>query len=109
PHTSLWCACAWLACRPSFCKTTILANTTNTRLPSLPECLKLVLLDSDDRSMYYKTDDNTGLAKCDSSLQKSWYRFQGGTSDHMPTSYIDKLHCGTHAPGWLSGIHPSVS
>jgi len=25
----------------------------------------------------------------------------------MPTSCVPKHHCGTHAPGWLSGSHPT--
>ena len=25
----------------------------------------------------------------------------------MPTSCVAKHHCGTHAPGWVSGSHPT--
>jgi len=27
----------------------------------------------------------------------------------MPTACVPKLRCGTHAPGWLNGSHPSVA
>ena len=38
----------------------------------------------------------------------AWYRFTGVAGDRMPTYCVPKLRCGTHAPGWLNGSHPSV-
>ena len=38
----------------------------------------------------------------------AWYRFTGAAGDRMPTSCVPKDRCGTHAPGWLNGSHPSV-
>ena len=36
-----------------------------------------------------------------------WYRFTGAAGTMMPTSCVPKHYCGTHAPGWLSGSHPT--
>ena len=47
--------------------------------------------------------------KCDqSSLPDKWYRFTGAAGTAMPTKCVAKNHCGTHAPGWLSGAHPTI-
>ena len=27
----------------------------------------------------------------------------------MPDKCVPKYHCGTHAPGWLNGAHPTVA
>ena len=27
----------------------------------------------------------------------------------MPTSCVQQFHCGTHAPIWLNGVHPSIA
>ncbi|KAK3751509.1 hypothetical protein QZH41_006832 [Actinostola sp. cb2023] len=46
--------------------------------------------------------------KCDQSgFVKKWYRFMGAAGSAMPTKCVAKNHCGTHAPGWLSGSHPT--
>ena len=38
-----------------------------------------------------------------------WYRFQGAAGDQMPDKCVPMNRCGTHAPGWLSGAHPTVA
>ena len=44
---------------------------------------------------------------CDQKdLAPNWYRFTGEAGTQMPTSCVPKQHCGTHAPGWLAGVHP---
>ena len=48
--------------------------------------------------------------RCDQrDLPEDWYRFSGAAGDRMPTSCVPKNRCGTHAPGWLNGSHPSVA
>ena len=32
----------------------------------------------------------------------------GKTGNHISEYCVPINHCGTHAPGWLNGIHPSV-
>ncbi|XP_069468280.1 oncoprotein-induced transcript 3 protein isoform X2 [Ambystoma mexicanum] len=46
---------------------------------------------------------------CDNHLDGEWYRFTGMAGDAMPTFCIPENHCGTHAPIWLNGSHPSES
>ena len=46
---------------------------------------------------------------CDRSLStRRWYRFTGAAGTQMPTEPVPRLSCGTHAPGWLNGVHPAV-
>ncbi|XP_078377492.1 uncharacterized protein LOC144660677 isoform X5 [Oculina patagonica] len=47
--------------------------------------------------------------KCDQKdlVTPKWYRFTGAAGTQMPTSCVPKHYCGTHAPGWLSGSHPT--
>ena len=47
--------------------------------------------------------------QCDSTLPFGWYRFRGAAGTEMPTSCVGTNRCGTHAPGWLNGSHPSVA
>ena len=47
--------------------------------------------------------------KCDSMMHKDWYRFTGAAGSEMPQSCVPTYHCGTHAPGWLNGEHPTVA
>ena len=45
---------------------------------------------------------------CDQDLTPGWYRFQGAAGDRMADQCVLTYRCGTHAPGWLSGPHPTV-
>uniref|UniRef100_A0A8C2ASD1 NIDO domain-containing protein n=1 Tax=Cyprinus carpio TaxID=7962 RepID=A0A8C2ASD1_CYPCA len=47
---------------------------------------------------------------CDTTVSwNGWYRlFIQGQSVHMPDTCVDMLSCGTHAPLWLNGGHPTV-
>ncbi|XP_078382738.1 uromodulin-like [Oculina patagonica] len=46
---------------------------------------------------------------CDNSLGPGWFRFLGDAGTKMPTSCVPTEHCGTDAPGWLNGTHPTVA
>ncbi|XP_078382687.1 uncharacterized protein LOC144665329 isoform X1 [Oculina patagonica] len=50
-----------------------------------------------------------GAIECDSSLGPGWFRFLGDAGTKMPTSCVPAYRCGTHAPGWLNGAHPTVT
>ena len=60
-----------------------------------------------DRSVNYKVH-HSHQAKCDNTLALDWYRFQGPAGDRIPDVAPPINHCGTHAPGWLRGGHPSI-
>ena len=54
---------------------------------------------------------NMGIsnAKCDKNdISYGWYRITGEAGNQMPETCIPEYHCGTHAPGWLNGKHPTV-
>ena len=69
------------------------------------ECEGYKVLDSADRKNTY----GMGNAACDNNMEEAWYRFTGAAGSKMPESSPNKNMCGTHAPGWLNGQHPSVA
>ena len=47
--------------------------------------------------------------RCDQlDLTPGWYRFQGAAGNQMPEKCVLTHRCGTRAPGWLFGAHPTV-
>ena len=49
--------------------------------------------------------------RCDQrDITPGWYRFTGVAGNpKMPTTCPPVRRCGTHAPGWIKGQHPSVA
>ncbi|XP_078370329.1 pancreatic secretory granule membrane major glycoprotein GP2-like [Oculina patagonica] len=70
------------------------------------ECSSYKLLEEADRSIAFSSPS---VKKCDKYLQFGWYRFRGAAGTMMPTSCVPTSKCGTDAPGWLQGRHPSTS
>ena len=46
---------------------------------------------------------------CDKNLKVGWYRFVSEVGGTLPDSKIDPGHCGTIAPIWMRGQHPSAA
>ncbi|KAL9960980.1 hypothetical protein ACROYT_G029852 [Oculina patagonica] len=69
------------------------------------ECQKYQTLSNGDRKNTY----SAGLFTCDSSLGPAWFRFEGAAGTEMATSCVPINRCGTHAPGWLNGAHPTLA
>ncbi|XP_066023776.1 uromodulin isoform X2 [Pocillopora verrucosa] len=51
----------------------------------------------------------TGVGLCDNTLGPNWFRFQGAAGNRMAATCVPTNRCGTHATGWLKGVHPTVS
>lgn len=68
----------------------------------LLECIRYRILSEGDRATR-----STGVLKCDRSLPYGWYRFNFPAGYKMPDSVVSKNYCGTHAPGWMVGGHPT--
>ena len=70
-----------------------------------PECKNPVVITDGSRSK-----NAAGPLHCDRwelpTIGK-WHRFMGAAGNAMPTSCVPKNRCGTHAPGWLTGGHPT--
>ena len=47
------------------------------------------------------------MVVCDGNLATKWYRFSAAAGEVMPDSCVPTWRCGTHAPGWLNGKHPT--
>ena len=70
------------------------------------ECLNYEYLGDDTRARGY---GNVQSFKCDNKLKTKWYRFRGSSGNELPSSCVPMNSCGTHAPGWLQGHHPTVA
>lgn len=44
---------------------------------------------------------------CDRGLRRGWYRFTSFVGGKMPENKVLPNNCGTHAPIWLKGTHPT--
>lgn len=65
-------------------------------------------LDNSRRSVQAKWTSGQ-IPLCDKDLNAGWYRFKSFVGGKMPTKKVNVNHCGTHAPIWLNGIHPSLN
>jgi len=74
---------------------------------SAPECKSYATLSDWERNVN-QNDGNGGVESCDSGISSGWYRFTGAAGTKMPTSCPPMYSCGTDAPGWMQGSHPSV-
>ena len=83
-------------------------NEICNSLPKDPkECSSYTKLNTADRA---SGSQSRSFLKCDQTEFPNvakWYRFEGRSGTRMPTSPVPTHHCGTHAPGWLSGQHPT--
>ena len=69
-------------------------------------CKNYTVLSEEDRAQGDTLQNNV---RCDAwDLTPGWYRFQRAAGDQMPEKCVLRYRCGTHAPGWLSGAHPTV-
>ncbi|XP_031553321.1 neurogenic locus notch homolog protein 1-like isoform X4 [Actinia tenebrosa] len=69
------------------------------------ECSSYTVLNQADRARDYS---GKHVLKCDrNDLTKKWYRFSGAAGSALPTTCVAKNHCGTHATGWMQGVHPT--
>ncbi|KAL9961273.1 hypothetical protein ACROYT_G030182 [Oculina patagonica] len=74
-------------------------------VPLPKECLIYTNLTEGKR----KVTAITEVPLCDSRLVPGWYRFHGDAGTKMPTTCPPTKRCGTDAPGWLNGAHPTMA
>ncbi|XP_001344844.5 uncharacterized protein [Danio rerio] len=80
---------------------------TTTTAPPVDPCYNYNVLDESWRAT---SNQNSSQLMCDSAVSWSgWYRlFINGQSVQMPDTCVDENSCGTNAPLWLSGGHPTL-
>ena len=79
---------------------------TDLFLPKVDECYNYKALSGADRAQGNKLQNDV---RCDQrDLEPGWYRFQGDAGDRIPDKCVPMRSCGTHAPGWIDGNHPTV-
>ena len=71
---------------------------------SVPECSSYTLINDASRNT---NNENRNSVVCDRNLATKWYRFSAAAGEVMPDSCVPTWRCGTHAPGWLNGKHPT--
>ena len=71
---------------------------------SISECQNYGSLNSYTRKITY-----SGSQGCDSGIGHGWFRFEGSAGTRMPTSCPQIYRCGTDAPEWINGGHPTVA
>ncbi|XP_039540196.1 uncharacterized protein LOC120487851 [Pimephales promelas] len=71
-------------------------------------CNNYTVLDNPWRSI---NNTNASVRNCDQSVSWSgWYRlFINSTSAHIPDTCVAQSRCGTDAPLWIRGGHPTVT
>nr|XP_021336110.1 uncharacterized protein LOC108179123 [Danio rerio] len=81
--------------------------TPPTTAPPVDPCNNFLILDEPWRAT---SNQNSSQLMCDSAVSWSgWYRlFINGQSVQMPDTCVDEYSCGTNAPLWLSGGHPTL-
>ena len=75
--------------------------------PACEGCDNYAVLSGADRNEAY----NQSYGGCDGwdLVLPGWYRFQGAAGNMMADQCVPTGRCGTHAPGWLDGSHPTVA
>ena len=81
-----------------------------------PQCFEPYLeMDLADRNITFN-DGNNGVEYCDSVNDADtspewqgdgWYRLVGEAGTQLPEAAPDIFACGTDAPGWFNGVHPT--
>ena len=71
----------------------------------ISECQNYGSLSSTDRKITYTVSSYY----CDNGIGPGWFRFEGSAGTRMPTSCPPTRRCGTDAPGWMNGGHPTVA
>ena len=66
-------------------------------------------LDNPYRSTGYVAREGIDPMICDYDLQTGWYRFVNEVGGKMPETKVGRGHCGTIAPIWMQGQHPSTA
>ncbi|XP_067285885.1 uromodulin-like [Pseudorasbora parva] len=84
-----------------------MTSVTITTAPTVDPCSAYTMVDDQWRAtnnQYYSE------IMCDCEISwNGWYRlFIQGQSVQMPDRCVDQFSCGTHAPLWLKGGHPTV-
>ncbi|CAH3175999.1 unnamed protein product [Porites lobata] len=69
------------------------------------QCQNYASLNSGNRKITYPYNHHY----CDNGIGPGWFRFVGSAGTRMPTSCPPTGRCGTSAPGWLNGGHPTVA
>ncbi|XP_077065364.1 alpha-tectorin-like isoform X1 [Siphateles boraxobius] len=84
-----------------------ITHPITTTAPPVDPCHNYNILDDSWRAT---NNQHSSQIMCDAWVSwTGWYRlFIQGQSVQMPDTCVDEYSCGTHAPLWLNGSHPTV-
>lgn len=75
----------------------------------LDPCVAYSTLNNPFRSTGYVARDGVDPMICDLKLKIGWYRFVNEVGGKIPETKVDKYHCGTYAPIWMTPPHPTAA
>uniref|UniRef100_A0A8C7X427 UMOD/GP2/OIT3-like D8C domain-containing protein n=1 Tax=Oryzias sinensis TaxID=183150 RepID=A0A8C7X427_9TELE len=81
-------------------------NTINGIATCVDPCNNYAVLNDDWRSV---NNTDRSILHCDQNINlNSWHRmFLGGNSAQIPEACVPIYRCGTAAPSWINGTHPT--
>ena len=71
-------------------------------------CLEHDTINDPYRSTGYVAVEGVDPMICDRDITPGWYRFVNKVGGMMPETKVYGPHCGTVAPIWMQGSHPST-
>lgn len=84
-------------------------NSSESQMPTCNNCCSnTTYTEINNPRRSTKSAWNRGKnALCDRDLQLGWYRFTSFAGGRLPERMVAQNHCGTRAPVWLNGRHPT--
>ena len=87
----------------------LLSPTFSDGQVGVEPCFNYSALNNPYRSIGYVATEGVDPMICDVKLIHGWYRFISEVGGEMPEFKIDRLQCGTIAPIWMQGSHPTAA
>ena len=115
---SLYCPCPgyvrqlsnfMMISRPCFWGRILVLITSLLVSNASDPCVSYKSLDNPYRSTGYVAREGIDPMICDYDPQTGWYRFVSEVGGKMPETKVGEGHCGTIAPIWMRGQHPSIA
>ena len=90
------------------CLTAAVIGSSVTELP--PECNDYLILNDPTRNVNHGVEDYSDNDECPSQDwqgSNNWYRMMPPAGVVITETSLEWKHCGTTAPGWIRGTHPT--
>ena len=91
--------------------TSAIYEKTRAKTSNICDNHNYTIINDTRRSTSNPWNDTRDTPICDRTIIKDslWYRFEIASGNQLPTTRPKLNHCGTYAPIWMNGSHPTVS